>query len=185
MIKNELNLVRELWAELRGCPIDSRYPDDPVAAVCIAEALLAIEEGNFGIGAVLIDPDGRTIGQGHNHVFTPFFRSDQHAEMVVLNDFEDAKRNASLRNHTLYTSIEPCPMCMARLITSGVSRVFHLAPDPDAGMVHLAHELPPVWRGLAGRQRFEPARCQHALKDLATKTFLVNLGRLDGVLNAR
>lgn len=171
--------------ELRACPVDPRYPDDRAAEACIAEAHEALEDGNFGIGAILVDPDGKTVISGHNQVFSPMFRSDLHAEMVVINAFEMMRRNEPLRGYTLYTSLEPCPMCMARLITAGVSRVFHVADDPQAGMVHLAHQLPPVWQSLAERQRFEPAQCSPALKELATGAFLVNVQRLDGLLKAR
>lgn len=122
---------------------------------------------------------------GHNQVFFPRFRSDLHAEMVVVNMFEMMRADESLRGYTLYTSLEPCPMCMARLITAGVSCVFHVADDPQAGMVHLAHQLPAVWQQLAERQRFGPAQCSPVLKNLATRTFLVNVQRLDGILRAR
>lgn len=181
---NEQTGLQQLQLELGRTPY-GHYPDDLAAWTCVDEALAALAEGNFGIGAVLVDPGGQTVRQGHNKVFKPHFRSDGHAEMVVLRDFETICRDTPLRGYTLYTSLESCPMCMARLITAGVSRVLHIADDPQAGMVHLAHQLPPVWRELASEQRFESARCSPALKDLATQAFMLNVRRLDGLLKAR
>ncbi len=175
-----------LQAELRAYVPDSRYPDDAAAKICIEEALAAVDEGNFGIGCLIVDSQGRTVARGHNHVFFPHFRSDLHGEMVVMNAFEDAHlRLPSMKDYTLYTSLESCPMCMARLITAGVGRIFHIADDPPSGMVHLAHQLPPVWQSLAERQSFEPAQCSPVLKDLATRAFLINIARLDGMLKSR
>ena len=180
---------RSVWSamqgELRDYVPNAQFPDDAAAKLCIAEALAALDEGNFGIGAVLLDPEGRVANTNHNRVFAPHFRSDAHAEMMVVNTFEELCSNHSLRGYTLYTSLEPCPMCMARLITSGISRVFHVADDQNAGMVHLAHQLPLVWQSLAERQRFKLARCSPALKALATKAFMLNVARLDKKLCAR
>lgn len=148
------------------------YPDDTFVLATLEEAIAAAKEGNFGVGAVLVNTDGEIIQRGHNHVFNPHFRSDLHAEMDVMTKFEERFRNVkSLKGYTLYTSLEPCPMCLTRLITSGVSRVYHAAPDKDSGM--RLQNLTPVWVQLAGEQEFAPARCSPELSDIALQVFLV------------
>src|SRR5690242_5162589 len=93
-----------LQAELAGYQSDGRCPDDQAAMACIEEACSALGEGNFGIGALLVDPDGKTVLRKHNQVFKPYFRSDAHAEMVVVREFETMHHDQSLRGYTLYTS---------------------------------------------------------------------------------
>jgi len=48
-----------------------------------------------------------------------------------------------------FSSIEPCPMCLARIMTFGIQKALSLAPDPDSGMVALQDQLPPVWQEIA------------------------------------
>jgi cytosine deaminase len=133
---------------------DPAYPDDEIAIACIGEAADAVNEGNFGIGCVILDAEKKIVARGHNQVFTPHFRSDAHGEMVVMNEFEEAHHEiSSMRGYTLYTSLESCPMCIARLIMSGCENVLHIADDLTGGMVHLAGQLPPVWQSLLAPPR--------------------------------
>ena len=40
-----------------------------------------------------------------------------------------------MSGYNQYSSIEPCPMCVARLIATGVGTVKFVAPDASGGMV--------------------------------------------------
>jgi tRNA(Arg) A34 adenosine deaminase TadA len=104
----------------------------------------------------------------------PHFRSDAHAEMIVMSAFEARWPNRPKQSLTLYTSLEPCPMCYARLLTSGIGRVVYLADDELAGMVHLAERMPPVWRDMAINRQFSRAPVNDELRQLAMGIFLVN-----------
>lgn len=68
---------------------------DSYVVVCIEEAIAAAEEGNIGVGAVIVGPDGEIIQRGRNRVFLPHFRSDLHAEMDAMNRFEDQFRDVA------------------------------------------------------------------------------------------
>ncbi len=164
--------LKRLEEKVESLAPHPEYPDDTFVMATLEEAIAAAKEGNFGVGAVLVNTDGEIIQRGHNHVFNPHFRSDLHAEMDVMTKFEERFKNVkSLKGYTLYTSLEPCPMCLTRLITSGVSRVYHAAPDKDSGM--RLQNLTPVWVQLAGEQEFAPARCSPELSDIALQVFLV------------
>src|SRR5262249_45835252 len=155
------------------------HPDDAYAWLTCALALTAVAAGNFGVGAVLVEGDGQVVAQGHNQVFRPHFRSDRHAEMVVLDDWEDTQphlpEGATL---TLYTSLEPCPMCLVRLSPSAVRRVRFAAPDGRGGMVSRMDSLPPFWAELARRKAFGPGQCSPDLVHAAGQIFLLNLEEL-------
>ena len=130
-------------------------------------AVEAVAVGSYGVGAVLLDGDGKIIVQGRNKVLEGGFRSDLHAEMVVMNDYEALERPRDQARHcTLVTSLEPCPMCMARLIVAGVGTVLYVSGDAVGGMVQRRHNLPPTFRAIIRSQRqvWQPAECSHELR---------------------
>jgi cytosine deaminase len=142
--------------------------DEAIGLVVCREALTAARQGNYGVGAVLLDPDGQVVGRGGNQVFQPYFRSDRHAEMVVMTAFERRHPEVgNLSGHTLMCSLEPCPMCLARVLTAGVGTVKFLADDANGGMVHRLPQLSVAWTRLAQGRRFEPAAVSPDLRHFA------------------
>lgn len=159
------------------------YADDGYVWLTCILALEAIIEGNFGVGSILVNEGDDIVV--HNEVFSPYFRSDRHAEMVVMDAFEDARRApGGLDRFTLYTSLEPCPMCLIRLSTSDIGRVLFAARDIPGGMVHRMNELPPFWIELAQRKIFQQAACSPALMDAANEIFRLNLDALTEKIKA-
>lgn len=160
--------------------------DDVYIWLTIILALQAAEIGNFGVGCVLVDKNGNVVTGGHNKVFNPYFRSDLHAEMVTMSQFEDENQNiTNLENYTLYTSLESCPMCLVRLITSGVGMILHAAPDIDGGMVHKMKDLPQTWTTLSERQIFNQADCSKEMMDIAGEIFNYSANKLNSKLERR
>lgn len=88
MTQEQLVHVAKIRQWLEAYRPNEEYSADKHIRITCLEALLAVEEGNFGIGAVLVDTKGAIVEGGHNQLFTPYFRSDRHAEMVVMNKFE-------------------------------------------------------------------------------------------------
>ena len=188
MMTEHPTTLEDWWSWLKSYTIDDTYLDDKWAHECCILALKAVEEGNFGVGCVLLGPDGQVVTRGHNQVFQPHFRSDRHAEMVVMDDFEDQNPSiASMKGYRLYSSLESCPMCMARLIASGCEAILYVAPDLEGGMVHLESELPPIWRRLVDQQhqRWDVAECSPELKSAAFQIFLINAEELNNKLSGR
>jgi tRNA(Arg) A34 adenosine deaminase TadA len=164
--------LKELEQRVTTLTPNPKFPHDPYIIDTLKEAIEAAKEGNFGVGAVLVNESGKIVQRGHNHVFNPHFRSDLHAEMDVMTKFEDHNKDVDrLSGYTLYTSLEPCPMCLTRLITSGVEKVYHAAPDQQSGMKLV--NLTPVWFDLAEKQEFAQAQCSPELSNLALQIFLI------------
>ena len=89
------------------------FRDEVAALRACRLAAAAGQRGTYAVGAVLLDSDGAVVAEGHNEVFTGNFRSDLHAEMVVLNKFEAQHQGQGGPGAlTLVSSLEPCPMCM-------------------------------------------------------------------------
>ncbi len=170
--------LEALEHRLKTFRLNPHCEHDPYVVASIEEAIAAAKEGNFGVGAVIVNASNEIVVRGHNHVFHPHFRSDLHAEMDAMTRFEETfKEVSSMRDYTLFTSLEPCPMCLTRLITSGVGRVYHAAPDVESGMVSRVEHLTPVWVDLAKSQTFAAARCSAELADLALQVFLWTANR--------
>lgn len=157
----------------------ARHADQKLGLAACEEALEAARSGNYGVGAVLVDPEGRVVERGRNRAFYPRFRSDQHAEMDAMNAFEDRRQpTGDMRGYTLVVSLEPCPMCLARLLIAGVETVKFITHDELGGMVTHMQHMPEAWQRLRKRQRFLLADVSDDMRELATELFLLNLETL-------
>lgn len=145
--------------------------DEAASLRALEQAAIAASKGTYGIGAVLLDASGEVVCEGHNEVLVGGrFRSDLHAEMVVLNKWEDAHpTEGGLSEYTLVSTLEPCPMCLTRLIMAGVGTIVYVCPDDIGGMVQRIEAMPPVFRGISERQgqRMRAAKCSEAVRQRA------------------
>jgi cytosine deaminase len=157
---------------------------DP-AVVAVVEAIDAGLDGNAAVGAVLIDPGGTIVRADHNRMFTPYFRSDLHAEMALLTGFEDAHHDAELRGYMLISSLEPCEMCTIRIINCGVSVVRWVAADARMSEASGPRELAPHWQALAASQDFGALDCDPRLAAISRRAVELTVGAAFTRLRAR
>ena len=80
------------------------------------------EGGPFG--AVVVDNKGRIIGYGNNKVLK---NNDPtcHAEIVAIRDACKAINSYDLSGCVIYTTSEPCPMCISAIIWSNIKEVYY------------------------------------------------------------
>lgn len=95
--------------------------------------------GPFG-AAIFEMPSGRLAGVGVNLV-VPAANSSLHAEMVAFMTAQAGVGSYSLAaeglpEHALFTSCEPCAMCLGAVLWSGVRRVVWAATREDAGRLN-------------------------------------------------
>ena len=76
--------IDELARRIEAFSPDPQYEHDRYVVASIKEAIEAAREGNFGVGAVIVDPNGEIVLGGHNHVFNPHFRSKRFKSELVL-----------------------------------------------------------------------------------------------------
>lgn len=87
--------------------------------------------GTEPFGAVVVR-DGRIVGEGLNHSLA-HFDPTSHGEVEAIRD---ACRNLStvdLSGAEMYTSCEPCPMCVATMEVAGISALYYAASMSQAG----------------------------------------------------
>ncbi len=107
--------------------------DQEMLGMALDEARNAIAQGKAGVGAVLYWRS-EILAKGHNQSVETG-NSIEHAEMVVLREAGPrlAKMTeAELAECTMYTSLEPCLMCLSAISYSGLKRVAYSALVEDA-----------------------------------------------------
>lgn len=85
-------------------------------------ALKSIDMGGGPFGAVVVR-NGKVIGRGHNRVVMTCDPT-AHAEMVAIRDACHGLGSHVLADAELYTSCEPCPMCLSAIYWARIPKVF-------------------------------------------------------------
>lgn len=87
----------------------------------IGEAQTGVAEGNLGVGSVIVR-DGDIIGAGRNAVGATGDPT-AHAELVAIRDAVRRLGTTRFEGATLYTTTEPCPMCLWAIVMTGIGRI--------------------------------------------------------------
>lgn len=97
----------------------------------INEAVKAGRDGEVPIGAVIVF-NNQIIAKAHNLRET---NGDPtaHAEILALREAAGITGHWRLLGTTIYTTLEPCPMCAGAMILARTERLVYGAPDPKAG----------------------------------------------------
>jgi tRNA(Arg) A34 adenosine deaminase TadA len=96
----------------------------------IALAIQNVAEGGGPFGCVIVK-DGKVIARGVNRV-TQTNDPTAHAEVVAIRNACHTLRSFQLTGCELYTSCEPCPMCMAAVYWARPDMVYFGATKDDA-----------------------------------------------------
>lgn len=89
--------------------------------LALEEGRRAGAEGNLAIGSVIVR-DGAVIGAGRNTVNAERDPTN-HAEMAAIRHACHALGTTDLPGTTLYTTMEPCPMCLWAICLAGVAEL--------------------------------------------------------------
>ncbi len=91
-------------------------------AVSVARIGVNNQEGG-PFGAVVVDKKGRVIGHGNNKVL---LNNDPtaHAEIIAIRDACRTINTYDLSGCCIYSTSEPCPMCLSAIIWSNIKEVY-------------------------------------------------------------
>lgn len=153
------------------------YKHDGPSIISIRQGLRAGRHGSVAVGGCLLHND-EVISENMSKANSPYHRLDLHAEMVLLNELEDKlcdDKTPRMRDYTLFTSQEPCPMCLARICFSQVGKTYYVyrdAASPEAGEQTNLERMPEGFQILASRLVIEEADCAPELKEIAKQVWL-------------
>jgi len=99
----------------------------------LIQAKNALSAGEFPVGCVVVQEDRilttgarkGTAGNAPNEI--------DHAEMIALKRLADLKINRDNKKIVLFTTLEPCLMCLGALILSGISKIVYAYEDIMGG----------------------------------------------------
>jgi len=115
-------------------------------------ALQAEEQGNLPIGAV-IALDGKIIAKGKNAIWQPRYNPNRHAEIEALRDVPE-RLWKSARGMTLYTTLEPCLMCLGAILLHQVGRVLFGSTDQYGGASPVFGHMPTYFEAEAAQTQW-------------------------------
>lgn len=104
------------------------------------QALLAQDEGEVPVGAVLVSCNNTLLGSGRNALEQSHDPTD-HAEIRALRHASSTIKNHRLLNTTLYVTLEPCVMCAGALVHARIKRLVFATRDFKAGAAGSVYNL--------------------------------------------
>lgn len=117
------------------------FTDDYFMQQALKEAMLAFEEEEVPVGAVVV-LNNRIIARGHNMV-EKLNDPTAHAEMIALTSAFNFLGAKYLPEASLYVTVEPCLMCTGALYWSKISRIIWGAADEKNGHQRITgHQFP-------------------------------------------
>lgn len=133
---------------LSGFALSEETAEIPAADYAAENAYmqLAIDEAREGIyhqhggpfGSVIVK-DGEIVGQGHNMVLANN-DSTAHGEMTAIRNAEQNLDTYDLTGCVLYTTGEPCPMCLAACMWANIETVYYGCTIADNALIGFRDE---------------------------------------------
>ena len=94
----------------------------------------SIDNDGGPFGAVIVR-DGEVIASGCNRV-TASNDPTAHAEIVAIRTACSKCQNFKLKGCVIYTSCEPCPMCLSAIYWAGINKVYYANTKHDAAAIN-------------------------------------------------
>ena len=102
--------------------------------LAIRHAQFSFRDKEVPVGAVIVDENNRVVSASRNKVEL-LQDATMHAEIDCIKKASFIKKNWRLNNCTLYTTLEPCPMCMGAIKAARIKRVIYGAPAINTDMM--------------------------------------------------
>jgi len=143
--------------------------DEEYMRLAIEKTCEGIAQGQSPFGAVIV-AEGKVIAAAHNTVWRDHDPT-AHAEVNAIRQAASALGRIDLSGATLFTTCEPCPMCLAATHWAKIDRVVYGASIEDAAAAGFSELRVPA-RALArqGRSplRVDPGPCRDECRELFT-----------------
>ncbi len=110
----------------------------PGSAVFMRRAIelsrIQAESGEGGPFGAVVVRDGEIVGEGWNRVLGTNDPT-AHAEIVAIRDACARLRSFQLSSCEIYTSCEPCPMCLTAVLWARLERIYYANTRADAAAI--------------------------------------------------
>ena len=107
--------------------------------MAVDQARLGIERGDGGPFGCVIVKDGEVIGMGHNQVLKDGDATN-HGEMVAIRNASERLKTYDLSGCEMYTTGEPCHMCLCAAMWANISKIYYGATLSDNASIGFRDE---------------------------------------------
>lgn len=107
---------------------------DDFMQIAVELAEKGMDTGEGGPFGAIIVKNGEIVGKGNNRV-TSTNDPTAHAEMVAIRDACKNLNSFQLDDCEIYTSCEPCPMCLSAIYWSRPKAVYYACTKEDASNI--------------------------------------------------
>ena len=142
--------------------------DKAAMARAIELAIENVRSGRGGPFGAVVVKDGRILASGTNRV-TSSNDPTAHAEVTAIRAAAAAAGSFQLRGCVLYTSCEPCPMCLAAAYWARLDRIVFAATRSDATAAGFDDEE--IYQELSRPLLVRKLPMQEALREQAVEVF--------------
>ncbi len=131
-------------------------------------ALRGVARNQGGPFGALVVRDGQVVGRGFNRVIATNDPT-AHAEVVAIRQACRKLKTFELRGCEIYSSCEPCPMCLAAIHWARIDRVWYACNRDDAARAGFDDALLYAQLGKPPAERIVPA--QQVFREEGTVAF--------------
>ena len=127
-----------------------------------------VKEGLGGPFGSVVVKDGAIIGEGVNRV-TSSCDPTAHAEMLAIRAASAKLKNFDLSGCEIYTSCEPCPMCLGAIYWARIERMFYGNTIVEADAIGFSDEF--LYEEITLPAQERKLEAMRLLKDEALESF--------------
>ena len=109
-------------------------------SLAIDEAQKAYTALEVPVGCVITDPTGNVVAKTYN-TKEQNNNSCDHAEILAIKIASEKANNWRLTNHSIFVTLEPCPMCLSAIAQARLENLYFGAFDPKGGAISLGYHL--------------------------------------------
>lgn len=118
-----------------ACATDHDYMQ-----MAIEEARKGIRQGHGGPFGSVIVKDGKVVSKGHNMVLANN-DATAHGEMMAIRKAGEVLGTFDLSGCTLYTTGEPCHMCLCAILWANIDKVYYGCTIADNGCIGFRDDI--------------------------------------------
>ena len=127
-----------------------------------------MREGLGGPFGAVVARDGEILAEASNQVISATDPT-AHAEIVAIRDAAREVGDFDLSGSTIYTSCEPCPMCLGAILWARIDRIVYANTRSEAAEIGFDDEL--FYRELVAPVDRRRLPCDHLPSDEARAVF--------------
>ena len=98
-------------------------------------AVESVQKGCGPFGAIITDLSDNIIAEGHNMV-TYLNDPTAHAEIMTIRSACQKLNTYDLSNYVLFSSCEPCPMCLSACYWANINKIYYANTRQDAAEIN-------------------------------------------------